>query len=995
MDHPPPGPAPASPPRRVLTLLFSDLSDSTVLAGSGEPEDYLEILKYLRSHCLRVIPEHGGTIIDFSGDGFLAMFGYPDSTEGDGRRAVEAALTMHEIMRRSPFRIRSRADASLALHSGIHSGRVLVIENDLFPGRYTVVGEAPNLAAKLSDVAGKDEILVSAATLGGESHFFELRERGLVVLAGKSEPIATVQVAGLSPVHTRYEARARRGLTPFVGRCEAHATLQRHLVAARSGAVRIVYVVGAPGLGKTRAIQEFLRSPEAADCLVLQGYCESTQTAEPLHPFLQMLRALPVAGLGPELRGLSSARAFQTLAAFFAEQAARQPVILFIDDWHWVDDATRQLLGLLRLSNGTRLMAVIASRAVLPVDPGAQEGQILDLIPLTDEEVAQTIRRLRPDLDPFVVRHVQQLSGGNPLFVEELCHFASPGDLAGLSNTSDAGVAWLGAVIESRVSRLPAAEAKLVRIAAVIGKVIPKWLLEPLSGSPEDEGQIQALAERDLVFPGDLAGTLRFKHGITRDVVYNSVGRRERGELHLKIGNLLESHAEPGSPDDMVEALAYHYHAGGDGVRASRYAELAGDKALGAAALDRARGHYRVALDHLAASSAQSDARRYCAVSQRMGLACVWDPTRQHLDVFARALDIARELGDEGAMARAEYWLGYIHYGLGELAEAIEHCGAALALCTRVIAAIPEDDSRARLDLEAFRVQVLATLGQSRVASGEREGVLGQLDAAVDITRRHRSGARPAVGFAYTLACRGGLLADLGRFDEAHACFAEALEVAAGRRNPVEASVLAWKSAVHLWRGQWTEAIECSARVQTIAERIESLYVLSMAEAITGYARWVLNRDADAIDMMIRATSWLEARDKRLFISMNYGWIADAMTSAGRYPAARLYAAGALRRARRRDPYGAAMTYRALARLAELGQARGTPAAYLDLALRSADRRGSPHEAAVTWMHMAAFDARQGHHARGRAHLERATLAFRTMGMTWHAREAQRQLAAV
>ena len=166
------------------------------------------------------------------------MFGYPESSEGNSRRAVEAALTMHDIMRRSPFANRLDSGRSLALHSGIHSGRVLVIENDLFPGRFAVVGEAPNLAAKLSDVAGRDEILVSATSLGGESHFFEVRPRGELLLPGKSDRVPAYQVLGLSPVHTAYEARARRGLTPFIGRLDVHATLQRHLELALSGSVR-------------------------------------------------------------------------------------------------------------------------------------------------------------------------------------------------------------------------------------------------------------------------------------------------------------------------------------------------------------------------------------------------------------------------------------------------------------------------------------------------------------------------------------------------------------------------------------------------------------------------------------------------------------------------------------------------------------------------------------------------------------------------------------
>ena len=302
-------------------------------------------------------------------------------------------------------------------------------------------------------------------------------------------------------------------------------------------------------------------------------------------------------------------------------------------------------------------------------------------------------------------------------------------------------------------------------------------------------------------------------------------------------------------------------------------------------------------------------------------------------------------------------------------------------------------DSRSQIELEAFRIQVIATLGQARAAAGDYDAVLDQLDAAIEVKRRYRSGARPAVGFAYTLACKGGVLADYGRFAEADDCFTEALDVVRGRRSPVEASVLSWKSAVHLWRGQWREAIECAARVQSIAERIESLYVLSMAEAITGYATWMLARDEAAIDTMRRATSWLEARDKRLYISMNYGWIADALADADRAADARVYAAGALRRARRRDPFGAAMAYRALARLAPRHETGRTPRHYLARALASAQRRHSPHEEAVTWFHMGRHEAGAGRRESARQCYSQAGALFSALGMTWHHAELERAVA--
>lgn len=963
-------------------MLFSDLSDSTLLASSGEPEDYLDVLNFLRRQCLEIVPKHGGTIVDFSGDGFLAMFGYPEPTESDARHAVEAALEMHAVIRKAPFR-GAGGHAGLTLHSGVHSGLVLVIENDLFPGRHAVVGEAPNLAAKLSDAAGRDEILVSEVTLGSDQHFFDVQPRGSVAILGRTALVPALQVLGHSATNTRFEARSRRGLTPFVGRSHARSVLDAHLREACAGSVRLVYVVGPAGLGKTRLIEEFLSSGAVAGCRIHRGYCDSAPSAQPLLPFVQMLRA-PGGNDGAAHQGALTPVDF---CAHIRQLATQGPQVLFIDDWHWADDASRQTLRALMAMTGIPLLIVSATRFLLPVDPHGAGAHELPLYPLDETETIQAIRILRPDLEPFSIPRIARKSGGNPLFVEELCHVASPDRLVDTAQPSENSLAWLEGLIESRVNLLPPEQVRLARTAAVIGTIIPTWLLERVSGSSASDPLVVGLAAADLLLEGEIQGTLRFKHGVTRDAIYKSVGRRERSQTHLRVGELLEQEGQ--GSDQAADSLAYHFNAAGDAARAIKYAEQSGDRALAAGALDRARHQYQVALTHLRASRASAEtARRYLDLAQRMGVACVYDPTRAHLAIFRDALAIAQELDDEAELARSEYWLGYIHYALGEMPAAFDHCERAAAHCAKARAAGSSPQ------LEALNVQIRSTFAQAKGAAGEYDGVLEQLDLAADVKRKHRSGARPAVGMAYTLACKGGLLADCGDFEAAHACFAEALDVIRGRNSPVEASVLAWKSAVHVWRGEWREAIDTAVEVQTIADRIESLYVHAMAEVLIGYSRWRLEPDLECIETLRRATTWLEDRNKRLYISLNHGWIATAMVDAGQFASARPYVARALARARAHDSLGASMAYRALARMAHAGHANRPARHYLDAALDAARRRGSKHEEAVTLAHIGVDEVRAGRSAEGLPVVDDARAMFRALGMRWHEAAMDRELAA-
>ena len=276
--------------RHRLTVLFSDLVGSTVLGRDMESEHLSELLGQLREIWHRAVAKHGGRVIRTQGDGTLAVFGYPRSGEDDGRRAAEAAIDIHLWVGQLRHDGASPALMPLRMHSGIHAGTVLLTEGDIESGRYDLIGDVVNTAAHLSRHATPGQILASIDALGPHANFFELG--GYLQTSGTAAGMPQARVVlRRSTATRRFEATSRRGLTPFIGRNDIFSFLTGFLGDAQPGTQRCALVVGGPGLGKTRLLEEVLRHCGTEKFRLLRGSCESYVGAEVLQPFLQMLRA--------------------------------------------------------------------------------------------------------------------------------------------------------------------------------------------------------------------------------------------------------------------------------------------------------------------------------------------------------------------------------------------------------------------------------------------------------------------------------------------------------------------------------------------------------------------------------------------------------------------------------------------------------------------------------------------------------------------------------
>jgi class 3 adenylate cyclase/tetratricopeptide (TPR) repeat protein len=967
------------PGRRFVTLVFADLSRSTELAALMEAEHYAALLGGLRRAYDEIVPRHGGIVVRVQGDGLLAMFGYPQSRGDDVRRALQATLELHAHARSLPVVL--PPGFVLRLHSGVHGGLVLVRAGDIERGRFELTGSVPNIAARLAETARADEVVVSAETLGPAARHFRVADEEALAVRGRDEPIRVLRVQGQAAGAAEGRG-ASVGPAGLVGREAELELLGQALQEAAQGALRVVAIAGAPGLGKTRLAQGLAERADALGWRVLRTHCDESLDAEPMQPFAQLLRALQE----PPAQTLAQAAA--ATCALLARLAAQQPLLLFIDDWHWADDAAQQVLLALRRLPPPRLLIVLTTRQ--PPEP--QDLQRIDrtlpLAPLADAQAAQLAGALLGPVDPFVVAQVCRHAGGNPLFIGELCHSVTRARLrdAQWVQLSDAaaspalerlhnGAGFLGQLVDSRLQALPLEQAELLRAAAVIGNVVPLWLLEQLSGHAADSAALAALAEQDFLHAGAQPGMLRFKHGLARDVIYAGIGLPARQNLHLRVAAAL-LHQQAGKKSAEVDAaLAHHFAAGGDSVLASHYAELAGDQALAASALDRARAQYRAALaalDRLPPSAAR--VRRWVEIVQRLGLVSVYDGTSADLAMARRALALAERSGDALLAARARHWLGYIHYGLGDMPDAVQHCAGAL------------DGARAAGD-RRLTLQTVAALGQAYTGAACYAQALPLLDEVIAV-RRRGTGRTDALT-AFTIVCRAWVLGDRGEFDAAEAAFADALQCLAGDDHEIGSTIHGWHAAVLLWRGHWERARRVAAESARIALGTRSLAQYSIAEAIGAWADWQLQRRPEAIARLEQATAWLAPRETGLYRSLNHGWLSEAWFALGRRDDARRAAAMALHRARRSDWLGVAMSQRALALDA---LASGQPALAqrrLAAAYATARRRESAHELALTQCAEARLLLAAGRRGEALRLLDAADAAFGRMDMPWHAARAR------
>ena len=924
--------------RRHLTILFCDLVGSTKLSEHLDPEDFRELLATYQDSCARVVNHYDGQLARYVGDGLLIYFGYPQAHEDDASRAVRAALDIVEAVGKINLEIVLPVDA-LAVRIGIATGTVVV--GDIGTGarreEMAVVGETPNLAARLQTLASPGEVIIAAQTFELVKGFFDIDDLGAQDLKGISQPQPVYRVLAESGALSRLDASARLGLTPLVGRREEIAILVNRWELAVQGESNFVALSGEAGIGKSRVVRTFRESlvDETHSRLLYYGSAYHQNSAfypvidqlerairfasdDSVEVKLEKLKAevsrlgLDVASIVPALAALLSLasgeqnlgtpepadlkrRQLSAISDMIEAVSSEIPVLLVVEDVHWFDPSSLELLSTIseRLTHA-RLLMVMTHRPEFTFPTGVRTQ--LTQIPLShlgglDSTAIITQVAGNKPLPDEVTAEIIAKTDGIPLFVEELTK-----SLLESSVLRDDGKRFvlddplpplaippsLQDSLMARLDRL-ATTKEIAQLAACFGRNFDLQLLSAVALHDEVElgNALAQLVEAGLVHERGMHPDINyeFKHALVRDAAYNSLLNSTRQLNHQVIAKTLEQGFKS-LTDSQPELVALHYTEAGLAEPAVTWWLRAGQRSARLGANLEAIQHLERGLELLSTldrneTRAQIEADTLLVLGNAIRLVEGSASVRAE-GLYSRSQSVCEWLGDKDREFPALWGLWYVAMARGVLDQAKVQAEQILALA--------EEIGKTDLKLEAHH-----TLWGTFSLTGDLAATRHHAECGIELYRFEEHGEYgfvygnhdPGVCARYTNAV---VLWLFGYSDQAKTQIEDAMELINRHSQPSFVSHgLIHCIPVYILLGDHERVRELAQQVQVLALEMANIEQSAYCEIVLGWAKVLRGDHADGIAEMETGLAIWPPDGHRYYFNHCVSMLADAYYRDGRF----------------------------------------------------------------------------------------------------------------
>lgn len=856
--------------RRRITVLFCDLAGSTTLSERLDPEDFRDLLQAYQQACVEPAERLGGHVAKYMGDGILIYFGYPRAHEDDATRAVSSALEMMDAIRH----IQGPEGSTLEAHIGIHSG--LVVAGEMGAGTMwesqAIVGETPNIAARLEALAAPGEVLISGATMRLVEGLFECDELGPKSLKGVEAPIHVHRVRAKSGARSRFDVAQRRGLAPLVGRDEEIALLQARWKRACLGEGQVFLLSGEAGIGKSRIVRQLseMIGQSGGKEIILQ--CSAHHRTSALYPFVEEIersagfeisddgntryeklkvilngsvsedgaaQILSLMSLSSEQGGVEDAetrkrRTFDAVLERFESLSIEEPVGIVFEDAHWADPSSTEILDrLVNLVPTTRTLLVITFRPEFDAPwVGRPHATLLALNRLGREHshqiVASHVGAMGATQD--LAERIVERAEGIPLFLEELTQSVLE---AGAALADDIPVT-LDALLLARLDQLGPAK-EVAQTGSVIGREFSVNLLAEALNKPAAAlvRPLARLVDSGLAYPrkGASEPVYVFKHALVQDAAYRSLLKSARRRLHGRVADALCRSTE--GRGARHETVAEHLTAADRPDEAAEMWIRAGQEAQRRSADKEAIAHFRAGLRTLRdlKESPQRDARELdflLGLAPRLLAAEGWG-LPETANSYARARELCGQIGRRDALPPVLYGEYLISVAQADYKAAYARAAELLALAEEL------EDEAGRI--QGHRVVAWCSLYLGTLADAEKhaEKVLQLYDAD-----RH---SKVALGYGYDprvagLSIRAIIRSMRGDDTQAEKAANESILHAKeiGHIGSLGYAMMFSGAMPAAIRGDLKAARNCGRELASLAEEHDNSFWRAYSEVILGWA---------------------------------------------------------------------------------------------------------------------------------------------------------------